>query len=167
MAEDPSVPDAVLERHLERAAVQGLHMAAAATGRSPMAAIEGVTLARLEPLLAEVNAALAATLAARRRALAARLTVALVNTPTRLVVAGAPAALDALHARLAEVADARGRRAPRRAARRRPLALHVVAARGRRAVPLARPRRPASSVSPPGSASESTLVLGAVARRRR
>ena len=57
VAEDPSVPDSVLERHLERAAVQGLHMAAAATGRSPMAAIDGVTLARLEPLLAEVNAA--------------------------------------------------------------------------------------------------------------
>ena len=86
VAEDPAVGDSALARHLERAAVQGLHMAAAATGRSPMAAIDGVTLERLQPLLD------------------AEVTVALVNTPTRLVVAGPPATLDALHARLAEVA---------------------------------------------------------------
>ena len=106
VAEDPSIPDAVLERHLERAAIQGLHMSAAATGRSPMAAIEGVTLGRLEPLLAEVNAALATAsspLAASPSPPA--LTIALVNTPTRVVVAGAPAALDRLHARLSDVAE--------------------------------------------------------------
>ena len=81
VAEAPggAVSDALLAAHLERAAVQGLCLSAAACGRSPMAAIDGVSVARLEPLLAELDAC-----------------VALVNTPTRLVVSGAPAALDVL-----------------------------------------------------------------------
>ncbi len=48
VAEDPAVGRTrCWSATCERAAVQGLHMAAAATGRSPMAAIDGVTLARL------------------------------------------------------------------------------------------------------------------------
>ena len=68
-------------------------------------------------------------------------TVALVNTPTRLVVAGAPAALDVLRARLAEQAAARGGRAARRAPRRRAAALRVVAA-ARSTCRSTRPRWP-------------------------
>ncbi|HWK27788.1 MAG TPA: hypothetical protein VNS09_14590, partial [Solirubrobacter sp.] len=108
VAEAPGgeVTDALLAAHLERAAIQGLHLSAAACGRSPMAAIDGVPFARLEPLLAEVNAVAASPAA----------TVALVNAPARLVVAGPPATLDLLRARLTEQAarEERARRAGRR-----------------------------------------------------
>ncbi len=88
VAEAPGgeVDDARLARHLRRAAYQGLHMAAAATGTSPLAAIDGVNLERLEPLLPR------------------GVSVALVNAPARVVVAGPPAALALLRGRLAEVA---------------------------------------------------------------
>ena len=74
-----------------------------------MAAIDGVTLERLEPLLADANAACGG---GRR----AGVTVALVNARTRVVVAGSPAALDALRARLSarRALEAEERRAGRR-----------------------------------------------------
>ena len=84
---------------------------AAACGRSPMAAIDGIALARLEPLLADLP-----------------VTVALVNTRARVVVSGrARATSTLLRARLDAARRARPR-AARRAARRRAAALRVVAA---------------------------------------
>ena len=100
VAEAPGgqVDDARLARHLRRAAFQGLHMAAAATGTAPMASIDGVNLAQLEPLLPSGA------------------TIALVNAPTRLVVAGPPPTLALLRTRLAEQAarEAAERKAGRR-----------------------------------------------------
>src|SRR5262249_1406188 len=89
------IDDVLLAQHLRRAALQGLVMSDAACGASPMAAIEGVPLARLEPLLEGLA-----------------VTVALVNSRTRLVVAGAPGARDRLRARLS--AQARREAAARR-----------------------------------------------------
>lgn len=100
VAEAPGgvIDDALLARHLRRAAVQGLEMSSAATGRSPMAAVEGVTLERLEAFLDD------------------DVTVALVNTRTRIVLAGPPAALDRVRARLSACAaeEAEARRAGQR-----------------------------------------------------
>ena len=100
VAESPGgeIDDTRLAAHLRRAAVQGIHMSAASTGRSPMVAIDGIPLARLEPFLA------------------APVSIALVNTPTRVVVAGPPAMLDLLHTRLTE--QARREAAERRDGRR-------------------------------------------------
>ncbi|MDA0136568.1 DUF1729 domain-containing protein [Solirubrobacter sp. CPCC 204708] len=88
VAEAPGgvIDDALLARHLRSAAVQGLAMSAAAVGRSPMAAVDGVTLERLEPLLT------------------GEVSVALVNTRTRIVLAGPPTDLEAVRARLAACA---------------------------------------------------------------
>ena len=100
VAEAPGgvIDDALLARHLRSAAVQGLQMASAAVGRSPMAAVEGITLERLEPFLT------------------AAVSVALVNTRTRIVLAGPPADLDAVRARLTTQAEAEA--AARRAGQR-------------------------------------------------
>lgn len=100
VAEAPGgvIDDELLARHLRAAAIQGLELASAATGRSPMAAVEGLTLERLRPFVDD------------------DVTVALVNTRTRIVLAGPPAALDRMRARLSARAEveAEARRAGQR-----------------------------------------------------
>ena len=109
VAEAPGgdVSDSLLARHLERAAIQGLFMSAASCGRSPMAAISGVPVARVEAVLAEVDAELAAAtpaVSSPADVASSSATIALVNTPTRVVVAAPPATLDRLCGRLSEIA---------------------------------------------------------------
>ncbi|HEY3141569.1 MAG TPA: fatty acid synthase subunit beta domain-containing protein, partial [Acidimicrobiales bacterium] len=98
VAEDPSRPidDERLIRYLGLAFHQGLHQARHATGASPMAAVTGVRLARLTPLVDEVNASVAPDQA---------VVVGLVNAPDRVVVSGPPATLERLHTHLRQVAS--------------------------------------------------------------
>ena len=112
-------PGGEVERRAARAASASARRSrdcscpSAACGRSPMAAIDGITLERLEPLLAEVNAGWAqpGSRGGRRRHDRAR------QHANRVVVAGSPATLDALRARLSAPGRAR-RREERRAGRR-------------------------------------------------
>ncbi len=104
-----AIDDALLARYVRIAWALGLHSAphAHAGPRAPMAAVSGVRTERLRPLLEQVNAAVAP---------GAAVSVALANTPRRVVVAGAPASLALLRERLE--AQAREEERARRDGRR-------------------------------------------------
>jgi fatty acid synthase len=93
------VDDALLARYVRLAWIVGTHAAlrAHAGSEPPLAAVSGVPLARLEPLLDAVNAEVGDGAAAA---------IALVNTPRQIVVGGPPQTLAVLRARLAEQARA-------------------------------------------------------------
>ena len=115
-------------------------------GRSPMAAIEGIALARLEPLLGDA------------------VTVALVNTPTRVVVAGPPATSTRCARAWREAAGAR-----RRSGATGGAAARRCASSGRRCRSTCRsirrrwPRRWRASRLRPARAERWAPVLGAAA----
>jgi fatty acid synthase len=96
------VDDALLARYVRLAWAVGTHAARCthAGAQPPLAAVSGVRLARLAPLLDEVNADVGP---------GARVAVALVNTPQRIVVGGPPATLALLKMRLAAQAGAESR----------------------------------------------------------
>ncbi len=93
------IDDALLARYVRLAWTVGSHAAlcAHAGAEPPLASVSGVREARLAELLAEVNAGLGAGDAA---------SIALVNTPLRIVVGGPPPTLALVRARLAEQARA-------------------------------------------------------------
>ncbi len=103
------VGDALLARYVRLAWTVGAHasLAAHAGPEPPLVAISGVRLARLAPLLDDVNVEVGT---------GAEAAVALVNGAQRIVVGGPPATLARLHARLA--AQARAEAAARKRGRR-------------------------------------------------
>ncbi len=87
------IDDALLARYVRLAWTVGTHAALRATGDgAPLVAVSGLRRARLQAQIEAVNAELAGD---------ARASVALVNTPRRIVVGGPPATLALLRARLA------------------------------------------------------------------
>ncbi len=92
------IDDALLARYVRLAWTVGTHASLAAHDAGfPLATISGIRPARLAPLLDAVNAEVGSGAAA---------SVALVNTPRRIVVGGPPQTLALLRARLAEQARA-------------------------------------------------------------
>ena len=140
------VDDALLARYVRLAWAVGMHAAQRTQGgpQPPLAVVSGVRLARLEPLIEEVNASVAAP---------AAIAVALVNTPRRIVVGGPPATLGLLRSRLQAQARAEQLRAARGTPRRRAAELRLERRRGRRRLPHAGARAAARRAAATGCAA--------------